>query len=121
MIYDLVIVGGGMSGISVGHFFRDWRILILERGAVAGEATGKNAGFIISGFGEHFRKTAQRWGVDRACEIQRIHLSNHGRIRALAGNADCGYKKTGSLAVALDEAEREELLASSRLMRDAGF
>lgn len=121
MIYDLIIIGGGMSGISVAHFFRTRRILILERSEVAGEATGKNAGFIISGFGEHFNKTAGRWGAERAAEIQRIHLSNHRRIAELAPDAGCGYSRTGSLALALDETERQELLESHGLMREAGF
>ena len=121
MIYDLIIIGGGMSGISVAHVFRDRRILLLERNEIAGEATGKNAGFIISGFGEHFRRTATRWGMERAVEIQRIHLSNHRRISELAVDAGCGYNRTGSLALAFDEAEQQELLASHQMMLDTGF
>lgn len=121
MIYDLIVIGAGMSGISVGHFFRDHRILILERGKIAGEATGKNAGFIIAGFGEHFHRTVERWGLARASEIQQIHLRNHGRIGKLAGDADCDYRQTGSLAVATDEKEKAELIESCRLLREAGF
>lgn len=41
MIYDLIIVGAGMSGISVAHFFRDGKVLLLEKKNVAAEATGK--------------------------------------------------------------------------------
>lgn len=121
MTYDLIIIGAGMSGISVGHFFRDRKVLILEKKDLAAEATGKNAGFIISGFGEHFRRTVERYGMNQACEIQRIHLANHSRIRELAVAADCSYEHTGSYAVAIDEKERSELEESCELMRTAGF
>lgn len=121
MIYDLIVIGGGMSGISVAHLFRKRSILLIEKKQVAAEATGKNAGFIISGFGEHFRRTVERCGLERACEIQRIHLSNHRRIRELAPAANCGYRQSGSFAVALDDKERFELQDSFEIMRQAGF
>ena len=83
-MYDLIIIGGGMSGISAGHFFRNQNILILEKGNLLAGATGNNPGFIVSGFGEHFSKTVQRLGIDVAKEVQEIHLSSHRRIQMLA-------------------------------------
>lgn len=121
MIYDLIIIGGGMSGISVGHHFRDQNILILERGELLSEASGKNAGFVISGFGEHFSRTAARWGVERACEIQDIHLANHAMIREYAAQMACAYKQTGSLALADSEREQDDLRQSCSLMQERGY
>jgi glycine/D-amino acid oxidase-like deaminating enzyme len=120
-IYDLIILGGGMSGISVGHFFRHRKILILERGNLLSGATGENAGFIVSGFGEHFSCTVSRLGEERANEIQQIHLSCHRRIRELAGSVDCGYQQTGSLAIALESQEEERLRRSHELMKRFGY
>jgi glycine/D-amino acid oxidase-like deaminating enzyme len=120
-MYEIIIIGGGMSGISVGHFFRDHSIQILERGELLSGASGNNAGFIVSGFGEHFARTADRWGVKRACEIQNIHLNNHRRIRDLAGGLNCDYQSTGSLSVALDEKEEMDLRKSCELLRSQGY
>jgi gamma-glutamylputrescine oxidase len=121
MPFDLIIIGGGMSGISVGHFFRDQNILILEKGNLLSEASGKNAGFVVSGFGEHFNRTAARWGLDRAQEIQTIHLSNHKRIRELGLHLDCDYNLSGSLTIALNEKEQNDLLQSFEEMAGAGY
>lgn len=120
-MYELIIIGGGMSGISVGHFFRNRSIQILERGELLSGATGNNAGFIISGFGEHFARTAGRWGFEQACEIQNIHLNNHRRIRDLAAAFSCDYQSTGSLSVALDEKEEVDLRRSCEMLRSQGY
>lgn len=120
-MYDVIIIGGGMSGISVGHLFRDRSIQILERGEVLSGASGRNAGFIVSGFGEHIARTADRWGIERALEIQNIHLKNHGRIRALATGYNCDYRSTGSLSIAMDEKEEADLRRSCELMLSHGY
>src|SRR5262249_18378331 len=100
-------------------FFRNQNILILERGQLLSEASGKNAGFIISGFGEHFNRTAARWGIDRAAEIQEIHRANHARMRLFA--FACDYYPMGSLAVALSEKEQHDLRESCEMMQKRGF
>lgn len=106
-----------MSGISVAYFFRDQSILLLEKGELLSGATGNNAGFLITGFGEHFLRTAQRWGTHRATEIQQIHLSSHRRVRELTNTVE----DTGSFTIALTEKEAEELRLSYELMRAQGF
>jgi glycine/D-amino acid oxidase-like deaminating enzyme len=121
MIYDLIIIGGGMSGISVAHHFREKNILILERGTLLSGATGRNAGFIISGFGEHYAKTVSRLGRDTAREIQLIHLSSHKKIAALARNINCYYSPTGSLTIPFNDTELEDLQRSYKLLKDDGF
>jgi gamma-glutamylputrescine oxidase len=116
-VYDLIIIGGGMSGIAVAHFFAKQNILLLEKQELLSGASGNNAGFLIAGFGEHFHRTAQRWGTERAMEIQRIHLSAHRRIRDLTSQAET----TGSLSIGLTEKETAELKESYELMRSCGF
>lgn len=120
-MYDLIVIGGGMSGISVGHYFRNQNILVLEKGKLLSGATGHNAGFIVSGFGEHFHRTVLRQGLDRAREIQEIHRASHLQIRSLAQNIDCNYRQSGSYAVAGDETERNDLWFSYELLRDQGY
>jgi glycine/D-amino acid oxidase-like deaminating enzyme len=119
MIHDLIIVGGGMSGISVGHFFRNKNILLLESGKLLSGATGHNAGFIISGFGEHYKRTVSRLGRERARQIQHIHLYSHKMIRDLAQN--CYYVKTGSLSIPYNEKEFQELEESFQFLKEDQF
>ena len=120
-MHDLIIIGGGMSGISVAHHFRDHDILILERDELLAEASGKNAGFVIGGFGEHFSRTVARLGLRHAVEIQEIHRSCHKRMKEVSTILDGSYQTTGSYALAVDEREREELLQSCELLQNQGY
>ena len=106
-----------MSGIAVANCFRDRDILLMEKGELLSGATTNNAGFLISGFGEHFYRTAKRWGTERACEIQRIHLKSHQMIRELTNEVD----RCGSLTIALTQTEAEELRLSHDWLRSNGF
>ena len=56
--YDLIVVGAGLTGQSVAHFFKkdhpDSRVLIIERGSFPIGASTRNAGFACIGtIGEH--------------------------------------------------------------------
>jgi glycine/D-amino acid oxidase-like deaminating enzyme len=116
-VYDLIIIGGGMSGISVAYQFRDQNILLLEKGDLLAGATGNNAGFLITGFAEHFDRTAQRWGITRAREIQEIHEASHRKIRALTNFVEEG----GSYSIAFSQKEAQDLRASYESMLGEGF
>jgi glycine/D-amino acid oxidase-like deaminating enzyme len=120
-MYDLIIIGGGMSGISVARAFHGRRVLLLERGRLLSGATGNNAGFVITGFGEHFNRTVRKYGLERAREIQQIHISNRHRVRELARGIDCDAKFEGGWSVALTQEERADLLESLEMMREAKF
>jgi glycine/D-amino acid oxidase-like deaminating enzyme len=116
-VYDLIIIGGGMSGISAGHFFRNRNILLLEKGELLSGATGNNAGYLITGFGEHFYRTARRWGAERATEIQRMHLACHRGMRELSS----AVNNCGSFTIGLTEEETSELRLSFEQMKAQGF
>src|SRR5437016_48177 len=120
-MYEYAIIGAGMSGISIAHFLRNCNIVVLERGDILVGASGNNAGFIVSGFGEHFSRTAARWGIERAAQIQRIHLSNHARISELAARIPCDYARTGSYQIAANGKELADLRESFRLLSQEGF
>jgi gamma-glutamylputrescine oxidase len=116
-VYDLIIIGGGMCGVSIAHFFKQQEILLLEKNELLSGASGNNAGFLITGFGEHFHRTSQRWGAGRASEIQHIHRSAHRRIRELSNRVET----SGSLSIGWTEKETAELKSSYELMRTYGF
>jgi gamma-glutamylputrescine oxidase len=116
-VYDLIIIGGGMSGISVAYTFHNQHILLLEKNELLSSATGKNAGYLISGFGEHFCNTAKKWGFARAREIKQIHLSSHQRIRENTN----GVEGSGSFTIGTTEKEIQDLRTSFEQMRSLGF
>src|SRR5512136_942645 len=78
LVADATVVGAGMTGIGLAYFLRDrgLSVIVLERDTIAGGATGRNAGFLVSGLGEHFARSVKFWGRESASAISRFHLQN---------------------------------------------
>lgn len=72
---DIVIVGGGIAGVSTAYFLitrTDKRVILLEAGKIAHGATGHNAGQITSYFEMSFAEMVERFGLQMAGNAQRI-------------------------------------------------
>jgi glycine/D-amino acid oxidase-like deaminating enzyme len=71
---DVVIVGGGIAGISTAFFtlkYTDKSVVIIEKSRLAYGATGHNAGQIVSYFEKPFYEMVEEFGMDGAGEAQR--------------------------------------------------
>ncbi|MEE9248985.1 MAG: FAD-binding oxidoreductase [Dehalococcoidia bacterium] len=51
---DVVVIGGGVSGLSSAYFLakRGMRVVVVEKGVVGSEASGRNGGLIIQRIGD---------------------------------------------------------------------
>jgi glycine/D-amino acid oxidase-like deaminating enzyme len=71
---DVVIVGGGIAGISTAFFtlkYTDKSVVIIEKSRLAFGATGHNAGQIVSYFEKPFYKMVDEFGMEKAGEAQK--------------------------------------------------
>lgn len=71
---DVVIVGGGIAGVSTAFFtLRDTekRVVLIEADKVAHGATGHNAGQVASYFERPFAELVEEFGLAKAAEGQR--------------------------------------------------
>jgi len=122
---DAVILGAGMTGIGLAHFLAERGVaaLVVERDVVAGGATGRNLGLLVSGLGEHYACSIEFWGRQQAAAITRLNLQNHALVSELVDRfeIDCGYRRAGSLTAGIHAAEEEDLRRSCRLMQEDGF
>jgi sarcosine oxidase subunit beta len=101
---DIAIVGGGIMGSATALFLQEKgrRAIVLERGALAAEASGLNGG----GVRQQGRQLPEIPLARRAVELW-------GRLDELLGRPT-GYRRTGNLMLARNEAELE-MLAGQRL------
>lgn len=71
---DVIIVGGGIAGISTAFFAltnTDKKVVLLEADKVAHGATGHNAGQITSYFERPFSEIVEEFGLEKAIDGQR--------------------------------------------------
>ena len=71
---DVCVIGGGLAGLTVAREVarRGWSVAVLEARRIAWDASGRNCGFVLPGFGADVRRMVERVGIDRAKELWRL-------------------------------------------------
>jgi gamma-glutamylputrescine oxidase len=71
---DICIIGGGFAGLWTARALqkRHKEVVLIERGRVAGGASGRNTGFVSAGFNQSLSKIADRVGMDHARALYRL-------------------------------------------------
>jgi len=65
---DVCVVGGGLAGLTVAREIarRDWSVALIEAGQIAGQASGRNLGFVVPGFAQGVERLVERCGLAHA-------------------------------------------------------
>lgn len=117
---DVVVVGAGVTGcaaaLRLAH--AGMRVRLCDAREVAGGASGRNGGFALRGAPAPFDVTAASVGEESARAIWAWSERAIDRIEELAGDA---FRRVGSLRLAVDEKERDELRSEYDALVGAGF
>src|SRR6202158_6627750 len=64
---DVCVIGGGLAGLTAAREVarRGWSVAVLEARRVAWNASGRNCGFVLPGFGAALRRMVERVGIQR--------------------------------------------------------
>jgi gamma-glutamylputrescine oxidase len=117
---DVAVVGGGITGCSCALALAEagLKVRLFEARELAGGASGRNGGFALRGGAAPYPVLAESIGADRVAEVWRWTEAELAELAALAGDA---FRPTGSLRLAADDEERDELREEYESLRDAGF
>ena len=124
---DIAIIGGGIMGVSLFYWlsrYKDIRVVLVEKNRLACAASGRNAGFLIAGLAEHYSRSRQHLGKDKAKKIWQLSLDNHRLLREeiiLKNKVECEYQKCGSYVLACSEVESREIEKTVELLNQDGF
>jgi gamma-glutamylputrescine oxidase len=120
---DVVVVGAGLVGAAVAarlvHEGLD--TAVLEAQSIAGGATGRCAGMVLTGLAGHYNWAVAAYGRQKAQEIWSLTVEGRERLMEAAERVNVPVAQVGSLALAVDEAETEALEESDTLLREDGF
>jgi gamma-glutamylputrescine oxidase len=117
---EVEIVGAGITGISAALTFAEAgrRVRLHDARGVAGGASGRNGGFALRGGAMPYDRAREWLGAERAAEYWQLTEQHLDRLAGLAGDA---LRRTGSLRLAADEEERDELRAEFEALGEDGF
>jgi glycine/D-amino acid oxidase-like deaminating enzyme len=94
------------------------RVRLYEARVIAGGASGRNGGFALRGGAAPYPVTADAIGRERAASLWRWTEEELAQLAELAGDA---FRPEGSLRLAADDEERDELEAEYEALRADGF
>jgi glycine/D-amino acid oxidase-like deaminating enzyme len=112
--YDLVVVGGGYTGLWSALLATERdpgiRVAVVEAGRVGGAASGRNGGFVEASLTHGDENGASRWPAEMDT-IRRLGHENLDAIEVTVTHLglDCDYERTGVLHVAVEDYQVERL------------
>lgn len=120
---DAIVVGAGICGVAAALALerRGLRVAVVERGAVASGASGRNAGFLMRGAADHYADAIRLYGRERARAVWKWTEDNLADLRREGIEDLPSYRRVPSCLLALSEKQAEELTRSAALLREDGF
>jgi glycine/D-amino acid oxidase-like deaminating enzyme len=117
---DVIVVGAGVTGCSCALALAraGLRVRVHDSRQVAGGASGRNGGFALRGGAMPYDLAREWLGPEQARAYWRLTEQALDRLEELAGDS---FRRVGSLRLAVDEEEREELLAEFQALHEDGF
>jgi gamma-glutamylputrescine oxidase len=112
---EVEIVGGGITGVACAHALAEAGVHVrLHDGRrIAGGASGRNGGFALRGMAAPYDVMVGSVGRDTARALWEWTERELVALTALAGDA---FRQVGSLRIAVDDEERDELRAEHDAM-----
>jgi gamma-glutamylputrescine oxidase len=117
---EIAVIGGGVTGCSCALTLaeRGRSVRLYERTTVAGGASGRNGGFALRGATLPYDRARDELGGSSAARVMALTERALDRMEQLAGDA---FRRVGSLRLAADDREREELRREHDALDADGF
>jgi len=117
---EVAVIGGGVTGCSCALTLaeRGARVRLYEAGEIAAGASGRNGGFALRGAAKPYDQARIALGAEPARRLMELTERTLDRMEELAGDT---LRRAGSLRLAGDEREREELRREHDALREDGF
>ena len=117
---DVEIVGAGITGVSAALTLAGAgkRVRVHDARRVGEGASGRNGGFALRGGAMPYDRAREWLGPERAAEYWRLTEEHLHRLADLAGDA---LVRTGSLRLAADAEEQDEIRAEFDALGEDGF
>ena len=117
---DVEIIGAGITGCSAALALAQagLRVRVRDQRGVAEGASGRNGGFALRGGAARYDVARETYGADAARDLWRRTEDELTELELMAGDA---FRRTGSLRLAADEEERDEIRSEYEALVADGF
>jgi glycine/D-amino acid oxidase-like deaminating enzyme len=120
---DFLVVGAGLVGCAAAHAAAQagHDVIITDKHDVAMGASGRNAGFMITGLDTYYHRAAAEYGSDTAHEMWQLSRETIAFWREIAMKHNVPLENTGSMLLAESPREARDLETAARALDAAGI
>jgi glycine/D-amino acid oxidase-like deaminating enzyme len=122
---DIVIVGGGIAGISSAYHLSKagYKVVVLEKDEIGSGATGASSGVLYYGSGTNFVPAIEMYGKERATLLWNATAQVIEDIAKTIKeyNIECGFRRPGSVMIAKTDEEVKELQEEHERLKEIGI
>ena len=117
---DVAVIGAGITGVSCALALTrgGLRVRVHDARGIAEGASGRNGGFALRGGAARYDVARETYGAEAAKRLWQRTEAALDRLEAVAGDA---FRRTGSLRLAADDEERDEIRLEYEALREDGF
>ncbi len=120
---DVLVIGAGLIGCTAAHFLRQAgrEVVLTDARDIALGASGRNAGFMITGLDLYYHHDIARYGQAVARELWTLSARTVRCWREFARGGDVPLRECGVLLLAESAAEGIELEKAARALNADGI
>jgi gamma-glutamylputrescine oxidase len=117
---EVEIIGAGVTGCSAALALaeRGIRVRVRDARGIAEGASGRNGGFALRGGAARYDVARETYGAETARALWRRTELELTELELRVGDA---FRRTGSLRLAADDEERDEIRAEYEALAEDGF
>ena len=120
---DFLVIGAGLIGCAAAYFAakNGQEVVITDMHDRAYGASGRNAGFMITGLDTYYHRAIETYGADVTREAWQLSLHTHQLWRDFAHKGNVPLAECGSLLLAESSTEADELKTATEALHTDGI
>ncbi len=120
---DVCVIGGGLAGLTAAREVArsGWSVVVVEAGRLAANASGRNTGFVLPGFGADADKLVARVGFERTKDLWALSQSGLDYVRdAVRANGVTGIDPQDGWLHVSKRDNSDEFVSEVQLLGELG-